>query len=684
MNSNTSPALSEPVRKVQVAAMLDHLQSLAKGKPVNSLAELIWNALDADATEVHVSVEDNEMGSPVEIRVLDNGDGIRLSDAERAFGNLGGSWKKERARSARSDKRLHGRDGKGRFKAFAIGERAVWQTTFQDKGTFLQYQISGQLQDLSSFAIGTPTPAAMLKTGTAVTIDKINESLGIFSYGGSALQQLSEQFAIYLRDYPNTKITFRGDMVDPDAVQRTATTVPLSSFTTDSGVRVEGSLEVIEWNFAKKERKLCLCDANGYMLHEIEAGVRPGSEYNFTAYVRSAYIARLHDENVLALEDLNQDLARLVEDARQKLRGYFRRRKAETARELVDEWKKEGIYPYSGDAPNALEQARREVFDICAISVNDYLDSFKAGTTKDRKFTLRMIRTAVDENPEALKKILSEILELPKDKQNDLAELLDQTSMASIIEASKTVSDRLKFMAGFQELLFQPETKSALKERKELHKILEGETWLFGEEYLLTSSDENLNTVLRKHIDKLRPPGKKRSKKTDAPVVRDDGSQGVIDLMLARELPQYGRTRKEYLVVELKRPSQKIDLTVKGQIESYALAVMKDERFDTKNTHWTFIAVSNEMTEEAAETVRQTDKPVGYFLSASNYRVGLVTWAELLQASVTRLEMFREKLDYVATKDQGVALLHDRYKKFLPSTFVDPRDVRQHEDAREL
>jgi hypothetical protein len=676
MTAATTAALHATSRTVHVEAMPDHLQSLARGKPVNALAELIWNALDADATEVQITVNDNDLGSPVEIRVSDNGDGIRSADAARAFGNLGGSWKKERARSARSDKRLHGRDGKGRFKAFAIGERAVWNTTFKEKGDFLQYQISGQVQDLSNFAIGTPVPAEHLLTGTRVTIDKITESLGAFSSDGSALQQLNEQFAIYLRDYPNTMISFRGDVVDPKAVQRASTTVTLVPFTTDTGVLVEGMLEVIEWKFAKKERKVCLCDANGYMLHEIEAGVRPGPEYNFTAYVRSAYIARLHDENVLDLEELNHDLARLVDDARQKLRAYFRQRKAETASELVDEWKKEGIYPYSGDAADALEQARREVFDICAISVNDYLDSFKAGTTKDRKFTLRMIRTAVDENPEALKKILGEILDLPKDKQNDLAELLDQTSLSSIIEASKTVSDRLKFVAGFKELIFQPESKGALKERKELHRMLEGETWLFGEEYLLTSSDENLTTVLRKHLDKLRPPEKKRRKRKDDPVIRDDGSQAVIDLMLARELPQYGRTRKEYLVVELKRPSQKIDLAVKGQIESYALAVMKDERFDTKNTHWTFIAVSNDMTEEAAETVRQTDKPVGYFLNGPNYRVGLVTWAELLQASLTRLEMFREKLDYVATKDQGVALLHDRYRKFLPSTFVDPRQAR--------
>lgn len=44
-------------------------------------------------------------------------------------------------------------------------------------------------------------------------------------------------------------------------------------------------------------------------------------------------------------------------------------KKAETASELVQQWKDEGVYPFSGDAGDELEQARREVFDIstCAL-----------------------------------------------------------------------------------------------------------------------------------------------------------------------------------------------------------------------------------------------------------------------------------------------------------------------------
>lgn len=663
-------AESNKARLIHVEAQSDHLESLTRSKPIKALAELIWNALDAEADRVQIRVTDNELGSPIAVEVSDNGNGISLDEAERAFGNLGGSWKRECRFTERSKKKMHGRDGKGRFKAFALGHSVEWDTVYLgDDEKALHYAIKGRGDRLQDFEISEPVPAPGGRLrGTHVRIGNILEPLGVLSRDGSAGTQLAELFALYLRNYPSTDIIFRGERVDPKSVQKSHQTLALTTFVAEDGTEISGTVDIVEWTFSKKERRICLCDSEGFALHEVEAGIRPGSEFNFTAFIRSDYIAKLHSENALALEELNPGLRRLIDDARGQLRSHFRRRKAETASELVKQWKEEGVYPFAGDATEALEIARREVFDICAFNVHQYLDSFRDGKTKDRQFTLRMLKTALDENPESLKRILTEVLDLPKDKQNELADLLQYTTLSSIIEASKLVTDRLQFLTGLQELLFQPETKRDLRERTQLHRMLENETWLFGEEYLLTSSDENLNTVLQKHLDKLRPPVKGKRRKV-APVLRDDKTQAVIDLLLAREVPAYAQTRREFLVVELKRPSQKIDLNVHGQIQSYALAVASDERFDTKNTNWTFLAISNEITPEAARTVRQKGKAYGFFLEEDNLRIGLSTWAEVLGACKARLEAFRTKLDYAATVDHGVELLHSKYAQYLPASF---------------
>jgi hypothetical protein len=106
-----------------------------------------------------------------------------------------------------------------------------------------------------------------------------------------------------------------------------------------------------------------------------------------------------------------------------------------------------------------------------------------------------MLRHAIEHSPSDLQK-LDEVLKLPKRKQQELATLLDETDLSGIISAAKLVADRLKFLQGLQVILFDHEAKDRLKERSQLHKILESNTWIFGEEFNLWASDRELTTVL--------------------------------------------------------------------------------------------------------------------------------------------------------------------------------------------
>jgi hypothetical protein len=64
----------------------------AKAQPIQALAELIWNALDADATAVNIDFEHDAIGGMSKIVVTDNGHGIPRAEAPQLFKNLGGSW----------------------------------------------------------------------------------------------------------------------------------------------------------------------------------------------------------------------------------------------------------------------------------------------------------------------------------------------------------------------------------------------------------------------------------------------------------------------------------------------------------------------------------------------------------------------------------------------------------------
>jgi DNA topoisomerase VI subunit B len=114
-------------KSLPVRAQRDYLESIAQTRdPFVAIAELIWNALDADAMNVNVRLVCNPLEGIEEIRVSDDGSGIPFDQAEATFGHLGGSWKVAQKVTSKRHRELHGRTGKGRFKALALGSQAKW------------------------------------------------------------------------------------------------------------------------------------------------------------------------------------------------------------------------------------------------------------------------------------------------------------------------------------------------------------------------------------------------------------------------------------------------------------------------------------------------------------------------------------------------------------------------------
>ena len=153
-------------------------------------------------------------------------------------------------------------------------------------------------------------------------------------------------------------------------------------------------------------------------------------------------------------------------------------------------------------------------------------------------------------------------------------------------------------------------------------------------------------------------------------MLREDGSQGVVDLMLSRSVPQPDPMMREHLVVELKRPNQKVDEKVLGQIKSYAFAVANDERFKDTGTKWRFVAVSNELSDSVRRQANQRHRPQGLVHDDDSdpVTVWVFTWSQLLQRARSRLEFFRKELDYSASTDGAKAHLQKVYAKYLPSS----------------
>lgn len=646
------------MKNIDVTLGKDHLEDISTAKPVPALSEIIWNAFDSKSSFVKVTFQKNEHTDTIEkIFIKDGGEGIPYDQAETLFGSLGESWKKVARKNG--DRSLHGQYGRGRFRAFSLGEQVIWSTSSESGGKLINYSIKGNINNIKRFEVSEARHVEIDAKGTLVEIFNLTKSINSL-INETAKHAITKEYALFLTEYPNKKLYYDDGYITPSDIWLDKSDYNLGDVEIE-GVQEPVFVSIIEWGY-KTPREIHYCDENGFSLFT-ESARKFFRSYgvDFTVYIKSPLIKRKYEENVLSLGDMESGIKQLKEKVIDVCRKHFVNKEFLQKSKIVDEWKSQDIYPYKSDAqPGTVEEAERKVFDIIAVNVESYLSTFSKANNNVKKFTFKLLSQALKDNPQSVSKILSEVLVLDAKDQDSLAELLEKTTFSNIIRASQVISDRLNFLTGLEQLLFDEITKKQFLERDQLHKLLENEAWLFREDFNLSRSENTLNEVLKYHSTILG-----NDVDFSAPVLREDGRKGRVDLLLSRaRQPREGEL--EHLVVELKRPSQKVDLSVTNQIESYAYAVSNDNRFDKRKTKWIFIAVSNEIDHLVQDKISQDERPYGMLHTKGNVSVWIYTWGELINQARSRLMFFSKLLDIDVNRETATKYLSSTYAKFIP------------------
>ncbi len=635
----------------------DHLKRLSAARPIPAVSELIWNALDADATRVDLEVDADEIAMR-SITVRDNGTGFPHARAEELFGHVGGSWKAHGSRSAHN-RVLHGKEGKGRLKALGLGRVADWDVRYREGDRLLGYRISLIRDDLKDVRVSEPVEInADLGTGVDVRISELDRTYRSLAWD-AAVQALSEVFALYLTDYTDAAVFVEGACLDPSALIVDRKPIPLSAIV-DEGQEFPAEVEVIEWR-SGAERWVFLCGPEGFPFHRITPRFQtPG--FRFSAYLKSSYVSLLQERGQIDLAEMIAPLQTVYDEASDKIKAHFRAKEVETARSEIEQWKTEKVYPYKTEPQTSVEQVERQVFDIVALKVNEHLPEFAEQGHRSKAFQLRMLRQAIERGPEELQLILTEVLDLPERTRAELAKLLEDANLTNVITAARQVADRLKFIHGLDALLFDRESQKLLKERSQLHRMIaDNNTWMFGEEFNLTVDDQSLTEVLRKHRKLIGAD----VVIDDEPVRRIGGKVGIVDLMLSRSVPRSRPDEREHLIIELKRPSVKIGRDEIGQIKDYAFAIAEDQRFASHTTRWSFWVVSNELDAFAKRDTRQDSKPRGQLYSGDGIEIWVKPWGEIIDGCKARMNFVQDHLQANVDRENALKHLKQVYAKVL-------------------
>jgi hypothetical protein len=327
--------------------------------PVRAVVELVWNAVDGEATSVRVELERTAMDAIGVVRVVDDGHGISSDEVRTTFGRIGDSWKKFSAKSKNGRRYLHGKLGQGRLRAFALGSRVVWSSISDNTaGKRQEVTIYGSRGNRDRFPWDV-APSTVSMTGTTVTIYNDEQRSLVALEADGAVPTLRSHFAPVLFNDKSLTITFDGAALDPQQEIADDIRIPVTFGDGDAQAAV---VRVIEWR-SGKHRAVYFGPDGDHFPYE-ESGSDFESQFAYSAYVTWPNLGT-NELTDLGLRDMApSDVGALWAVVRRTIQEHFAARRRRRRREQVEQWKESGVYPYQGEPGSEPERAERAVFDV--------------------------------------------------------------------------------------------------------------------------------------------------------------------------------------------------------------------------------------------------------------------------------------------------------------------------------
>lgn len=645
-----------PQEVLELVAGDDHVERLAhRDDPLRAVVELVWNAVDAEASRVTVGIERNDAGGIDRVVVADDGHGISPDEVATTFGTIGASWKRPGGKTKNGKRTLHGARGEGRLRAFALGTVIEWDSHANDSAGVLHHvRVTGRSPDYRRFPRVVETVAGNVATGTRFTADNLGQRTLAALDSNDAHPRLLAHFAPVLLNDSDIEIAYDGSRLDPDdhIAHDTIYTVLFADQT--------ALLRIIEWkSTSRRTPRLAYVGSDGTHFPYEEPATRMESQLPFTAYVTWPNFGEA-EQSTISLHDGGSGLVpEMWAAVEEKVREHFGQRRRQQRGDQIRRWKQTGAYPYKGKPANSSEKAERAVFDVISSTLAPHI----AQDQNLAKVTLHLLQGAVRHDPGTLTTILHEVVSLSKADAAAFTRLLQETTLPAIIRTTGMVADRRKVLEGLNHILFDPDDSKRVGERDHLHKILERELWIFGEGYNVMRSERGLTDLARTHLNLAGLPD------DTTPVVRHDGRAGRTDLHLAVSDKQHDRIR--HLVVELKAPHVTLGRAELDQVEDYANTILDHPAFATGRSEWDFILIGTKRDDVARRKIIDARDDGLYWQPTEQgrprVRAFVRTWSDMIAENTQRLDFLSCGLELDPSIEEGLRHLQTVYSELLPT-----------------
>ncbi|WP_180130026.1 ATP-binding protein [Acinetobacter sp. YH12057] len=566
-------------------------------EPFKSIFEYIWNGFDAKANNVNISLIRNEAIGLDYITILDDGDGIDIS-------NLCNSFDKFNESSKKNDDNVHGSHGRGRLAFHTLANNAVWYTKFKDTNA----KISISADNISEYDCqffednDQNSNLKKLKSGTFVVLSSLySEKTKNFPTDESFVESLRKEFSWLLIVNPQKKLLLNG------------VEIPIldnSNFERD--VQIQGfdfKIKAIRWHEKPSNDKSYnyLLNSQQKTISKVLSKANNKIDFHTSCFALSEWNDSFN-KDLLEIDSSFELQQKILRDINSEMSNFLKEIYEDYLREYVDEqiekYDEKGYFPsYIGyENSYALWRKRNTKDAVKSIYLADP-KVFANLSIKPLKIIIRMLdKLLVSNENDAIFDVLDNVLDLNDTQVDLLAKQLKSTTLENIISTIETLQKREIAINKLKELM-NNHYKTVL-ETPDLQKIIEANTWLFGSQYeILGAEEDSFTTIshnLRNTITGINDFGTEDLDKEDENnEVVLEGLNRQVDLFLARKRKTVNSTNQQIykcVVIEIKRPSVSLNHKHLQQLLEYASIISNHPELGNSKLYFELILVGRKIS----------------------------------------------------------------------------------------
>jgi Histidine kinase-, DNA gyrase B-, and HSP90-like ATPase len=390
---------------------------------IGALAELVWNSIDADAKNIHVDWSENEMMGVENIVIQDDGHGIASHEddfSRHPFASLGDSDKHTVHHQSPEGRILHGRFGKGRIRALALGGVIDWETVFQQSPKSRRRYTIRAVVGEASLLLSEPKNSKKA-CGTKVLVSHVSEKGNTLELG-SVRKRFSLIFSEHLANYSDINIFVQGEKLNPESMILKRKN--LGAFTTNfepSG-SLDWDLRCVHWkeSVSDSRGRLFLCDANKLVIGEHELALRGAEDYTF--YLDCEQAREWEDDGLIALKD---DAQQVFLEARLRAHRFLRKSFGERAQSLAEEMAEQRILPYPTVSKSPEMERQRKMFSEMALHIKQNVGSYDKMNLDNKRLLFKLLQGLLELEPKRAVDILDKSLKMSAEDRKSLMALVE-------------------------------------------------------------------------------------------------------------------------------------------------------------------------------------------------------------------------------------------------------------------